>query len=567
MASLIRKTIHGHSYYYARQSARVDGRPKIVKTWYLGRVDDIIAKCADPTVAPAPRTLVRDFGTAAALCDLARRLRLVEHVDRHVPKRGSGPSVGTYLLVAVLNRCLAPCSKAGVAAWFDRTVLPRLLPVQARQLSSQRFWDNFDRLSSDAIQAIERDLVTALVRDFEIDLRQVLFDATNFFTFLDTFNNKSSLAQRGHSKEGRASLRIVGVALLASRDFHLPLFHRTYAGNQPDAPLFRSLCSQLAARCRAISAACESITLVFDKGNNSKANLALVDASEFHVIGSLVPTHYPDLLATPPAELADLAPEGLPGVRARRVRRNVYGVERTVVVTYNEHLFQAQTRTLERLIGQRRRKLEALAAQLARWHAGEVKGGRAPTLAGVTKKVNGWLRARHLGDLFRVTIGEREGLPTLEHAFDAEAWERLQSTLLGKTLLFTDNDDWSDAEIVRGYRAQHHVECAFRTMKCRHRIALRPQYHWTDQKIEVHVFCCVLALLLSSLLQRELQRQGVERTPDELFDQLGGIREVELLYPPRDKRGKTRSKRIVSEMTPEQRVLYKALELDRHVTP
>ena len=123
------------------------------------------------------------------------------------------------------------------------------------------------------------------------------------------------------------------------------------------------------------------------------------------------------------------------------------------MVTYNEHLFQAQTRTLERLIGQRRRKLEALAAQLARWHAGEVKGGRAPTVAGVTKKVNGWLRARHLGDLFRVTIGEREGLPTLEHAFDAEAWERLQSTLLGKTLLFTDNDDWSDAEIVRGYRA------------------------------------------------------------------------------------------------------------------
>ena len=99
----------------------------------------------------------------------------------------------------------------------------------------------------------------------------------------------------------------------------------------------------------------------------------------------------------------------------------------------------------------------------------------------------------------------------------------MQVTLLGKTLLFTDNHDWSDAEIVRGYRAQHHVERAFRTMKGSHRIALRPQYHWTDQKIEVHVFCCVLALLLTSLLQRELQRQGIARTPDELFGQLGGI--------------------------------------------
>lgn len=565
MASLIRKNIHGQFYYYARRSARVDGRPKVVKTWYLGSVDDLIAKCADPTVAPAPRTLVRDFGGVAALFDLAQRLRLVKHIDRHVPQCGSGPSVGTYLLVATLHRCLAPGSKTGLAAWFDRTILPRLLPIQTSQLSSQRLRDNFDRVSPAAIQAIEGDLVTALVRDFQIDLRQVLFDATHFFTFLDTFNTRSRLAQRGPSQEGRASLRTMGVALLASRDFHLPLFHRTYAGNQPDAPLFPSLCGQLAARCRAISDACESITLVFDQGNLSKTNLDLVGASEFHVIGSLAPTHHPDLLAIPPAELADLAPSGLPGVRARRVRRTVYGVERTVVVTYNEHLFRTQTRTLERLIGQRHRQLEALADQLARWRAGTVQGGRAPTVAGVTKQVTGWLRARHLRNLFRVTIAEREGLPTLEHTFDAEAWERLQATQLGKTLLFTDNDDWSDAEIVRGYRAQHHVDGAFRTMKDSHRIALRPQSPWTDQQIEVHIFCCVLALLLTSLLQRELQRQGVVRTPDELFGQLGGIQEVELLYLPRDKRGKTRSQRTVSEMTPEQRTLYEALKLARHV--
>ena len=565
MASLVRKKIHGQHYYYARQSARVDGRPKIVKTWYLGRVDDIIAKCADPTVAPAPRTLVRDFGAVAALFDLAQRLRLVEYVDRHVPQRGSGPSAGTYLLVAVLNRCLAPRSNADIATWFDRTVLPRLLPIEARQLSSQRVWNNLDRVSPDAIRAIECDLIATLVRDFEIDLRQVLFDAANCFTFLDTSATESSLAQRGRSKEGSASLRSVGVAMLTSRDFNLPLFHRTFTGNQSDALQLRSLCSQLAARCQAISATCESITLVFDEGKHSEATLDLVDAGEFHVIGSLAPTHYPDLLATPPADLADLSPEGLLGVRAQRVRRSVDGVERAVVVTYDEHLFQAQTRRLERLVGQRHRKLEALESQLARWQEGNEKDGRVPTVSGVTKKVHGWLRAQHLGDLFRVSIGERDGLPTLEHAFDGEAWERLRSTLLGKTLLFTDNDDWSDAEIVRGYRAQHHVKHAFRTMQCPGSIALRPPSDWTDQQVEVHVFCCVLALLLSSLLQRELQRQGVERTPDELFDQLGGIREVELLYPPRDKRGKTRSTRIVSEMTPEQRTLYETLKLDRHV--
>ena len=565
MASLVKKIIRGNAYYYARQSQRVNGKPKIVRQVYLGRADDIVAKLQQAASAPKPQATVRDFGAVAALFDLARRLRLAEIIDRHLPKRGPGPSVGTYLLVAVLNRCLDPCSKSALAAWFQRTVLDRLLPLQPSQLSSQRFWDNMDRVSPDAIQAIERDLVAAMVRDFRVDLRHLLFDATNFFTFIDTFNDKPTLAQRGHSKEGRASLRIVGLALLVSADSHLPLLHATYPGNRPDAPTFQDLCSRLTERCRAITDSLESITLVFDKGNNSKANLAAVETSPFHFIGSLVPTHYPDLLATPPDQLRDLASDGLPGVRARRAIRTLYGIKRTLVVTYNENLYAAQTETLRRLIATRDRHLSDLAAQLGRWRDGKVSGGRPPSLQGVTGKVNGWLRARHMRDLFSVQIGEEDDLPTLAYDFNQAAWQDLRATLLGKTLLFTDNHDWSDADIVRGYRAQHHIEGAFRQMKRPHRIALRPQYHWTDQKIEVHVFCCVLALLLTSLLQRDLRRHGLQRSLDALFEQLGAIREVGLLHPPHGSHRKPRLQRVLSTLSEDQRALYEALDLKRYM--
>ena len=64
-----------------------------------------------------------DFGAIAALYDLATRLRIVECIDRHVSKRGGGPTVGTYLLVAAINRCVAPCSKASIADWFGSTAL------------------------------------------------------------------------------------------------------------------------------------------------------------------------------------------------------------------------------------------------------------------------------------------------------------------------------------------------------------------------------------------------------------------------------------------------------------
>ncbi|MFQ5505327.1 MAG: transposase, partial [Planctomycetota bacterium] len=100
--------------------------------------------------------------------------------------------------------------------------------LKAGQLTSQRFWDNMDRVSEEALVAIERELAAKVVKKYELDLRCLFYDATNFFTFIDTFNSRSTLAQRGKSKEGRSSLRILGLALLVTGDFEVPLFHYLY---------------------------------------------------------------------------------------------------------------------------------------------------------------------------------------------------------------------------------------------------------------------------------------------------------------------------------------------------
>ena len=569
MASLIKKIIRGRPYYYARQCKRVDGKPKIVWQKYLGRPQDIIDAVTGPAAPGAPaqpkEADVSDFGTIAALYDLATRLRIVECIDRHVSKRGGGPTVGTYLLVAAINRCVAPCSKASIADWFGSTSLRRLVDIETRQLTSQRFWDNMDRVSNAAIIAIERDLVAHMVREFDIDLQRVLFDATNFFTFIDTCNDRSTLAQRGKSKEGRAALRIVGLALLVSADFHVPLLHRTYPGNQPDAPTFSSLIEEIVARYRLVTDGTEHITVVFDKGNNSRDNLDAVDGSPYHFVGSLVPTQHPDLLAVPPQHFTSLEADGLPGVLAYRTTQVVFGVKRTVLVTDNERLFVAQGQTLLREIAKRQTRLRELQHQLRRRREGTVRGGTRPTVQGTQKKIDGWLKARHMKDLFHVEITENKGLPVLTYRFDQRAWEHLQKTLLGKNILFTDNDDWTDAEIVRGYRSQHPVETAFRAMKDPMHISLRPQFHWTDQKIEVHVFYSVVALMLCSLLERELDRRGLTVSFARALDQLGKIREVAVIYPPAGGKRKPTVKMTVSSMTDEQRALYETLDLSRHL--
>jgi len=332
MASIIGKNVRDNRYYYARECRRVNGKPKIVWQKYLGRADDIIAVVTGKKTGDGPKpreAVVNEFGASATLYDLAQRLRIVEFIDHHVPKTSRGPSVGTYLLVAAINRCVAPRGKAKIGEWFDQTVLRRLLDIQSKQLTSQRFWDN---------------------------------------------NERCTITQRGKSKEGRASLRIVGLALLVTADFHVPLCHRTYPGNQPDAPTFGSLTAELVARHRRIAEGVERVMLIFDKGNNSRENLEKVADSPYHFIGSLVPTHHADLLKISARRFRSLAEEGFPSVTTYRTRKEIFGAWRTVVVTYNEALFVAQSRTLLRQIGKRQRRLAELQTQLRRWRSGKLRG-------------------------------------------------------------------------------------------------------------------------------------------------------------------------------------------------
>jgi transposase len=562
MPSLTKKIVRGMPYYYLRQCQRVHGKPKITQTIYLGSAQRIY----DRLLRPKPDQIAfREFGGSAAVFSMAQTLEVAATIDRHLPKRGAqGPSVGQYLLLAALNRCLAPRSKAQIGRWYRQTVLTRLLPLTSTQLTSQRFWDNMERVSAEQIAAMEDDLARTAVSRFGLDLHCLLFDATNFFTFLDSFNLRARLPQRGKSKEGRDSLRLLGWALLVTADGEIPLFHHTYAGNQHDSVTFHHVVDQLLQRCQALAQQVGDITLVFDKGNNSEDNLKILANSSVHFIGSLVPTQHPDLLAIPRPKMRRLDRAQLPAVWAYRTRQVVFGVERTIVVTFNQKLFRAQTRTLTREIHKRQRKLAKLQSRLRRRRPGEP--GKKPTVQGVENKVKEILRGRHMKDLFTAPVREtRQGLPRLSFRFLRAAYQQLRSSLLGKTILFTDHgEDGSEEQIVLGYRAQHHVEDDFRLMKNPRYLSFRPSFHWTDQKLRVHAFYCVLALMMLNLLRRQLAQAGLSLSIAEMMDQLREIQEVTLLYPAPQVSQEPFVRTQLSETNPTQQQMIAVLGLERY---
>ncbi len=566
MASITAKVVHGRTYYYARECQRINGKPKIVRTVYLGSADDLIAAVLDQqhAHAPEPRAVaIAAFGDIVALYDLAQQIGLVELLDRHLPKRDQGLSVGHYLLLAALNRAVQPTSKLQCADWYRQTTLPRLLPATAKQLSSQTFWNHFDFVAEHHIEAIERELSQRLVERFQLSLRMLTYDGTNFFTFIDT-RTPAELPQRGHNKQKRNDLRQVSLGMLVSTDFHVPLFHKVYAGNVPDCTIFQTVTEELRVRYRELARDCEHITLIFDKGNNSEAAFATLNTSHFHFVGSLVPSHHADLLEVSASRYQPMSGERLQEVRAYRTQREVFGQQRTIVVTHNGNLLHGQLQGLAAALDKARGKLRDLQTKLRRRREGRTRGGKAPTVASIRKQAQEALTGQHVKTVLRFEVEEGD-VPTLTFTTDQMALSRLIDKHLGKTILFTDNDDWTNEEIVLAYRSQHHIEDAFRQMKHPHYLGWQPMFHWTDSKIRVHAFTCVLALTLSSLLQRSLHEKGIDLSLPRMFELLGGIRETLVIYPKKQGQRHPSTARTLSTLSAEQEQLVTALDLRRYL--
>jgi transposase len=537
MASIVKKMKKGHAYYYLVESARVNGKPRIVKQRYLGTAETIGASIEKKEgVIPDPLySSVFDFGAVAALFSIIERIGLRQIIDSHTDKRSQGLSVSSSITLAALNRAVMPRSKNKFYNWFDKTILPNAYPdARSSNLSSQGVWNNMSQLDEKMIRAIEDDVTRTVVHKYGISADCLLFDNTNFFTYIDTAT-PSSLAQRGHSKQKRSDLKIVGLSLMVSPDHSVPLFHEAYPGNTNDAKQFSGVVEKLKSRYASLGLGECRLTLVFDKGNNSEGNIKdiLGDANRgFDFIGGLRYNQCPEFNGMDKAKLTPLEGDSLKGVKAYRTKTNIYGADLTAILTFNPELYDAQldgvTANIEKSAG----KLAAIESKLKARRDGIITKGRVPTVDSVKKKMESALSAEHMRSLFDCDIVKLEGAHLrLDYSFNETGFRELKEKRLGRSILYTSRSDWSTEKIVLAYRSQYHVEEAFRRMKNVKYLSFLPIHHFTDDKIRVHAFYCVLVLLIVSLLHRELEDMGYKMSIEGMLDGFQQVRQVITYFP------------------------------------
>ena len=514
MASLQAYNSHGIRYYRIVESFRKEGKPSIRVLAHLGRVDEILHRHQQHSEVPVRISSV-SAGAVTALFNLALELDVAGQINRALSGGGdvqvrAGLTVGESLVTAMIARACAPRSKRAFADWAATTYLPELMKFAAADLTSQHFWDQMNVMPLDKLSEIEQALVRDVVRIEQLQLRALAYDTTNFYTHIASTNQRAELPQRGHNKQGRHDLRQMGLALVVDQLTQLPLTHVLYEGARSDMKTFAEFLKPVRKHLLELTGQPDQLTLVFDAGSSSRRNLEDMQ----HYVTAVRPSSHLALLEEAARELSEVQLTSGITARAWRTSRVIAGKRREVVVVFSSKLHAGQLRGLHQTLSKS-------------WREFEEMGSFARTTVETDKRKLEKLRKRqYLRSLFCYRIDQDGTRPIRVSVWtDWLEYRRLDKRYFGLRVLITDRAEWSTAQIIEAYRGQSKVEAAFRDLKDPRMLATRPQFHWTDHKLHVHAFICVMAYLLITLLHRRAkQKAAFDGSPRRLLAELADLR-------------------------------------------
>jgi transposase len=566
MASLVAKSKKNKRYYYVVESARVHGQPRIVHQTYLGSAEKVAALVKDRT-APLPiSACMRQLGLPGALWLAAQDSGVFPLLQSLWPAPHSGPSPAHYLLLAAIHRVCCPGPKTEVSDWYAKTILFPLWGIPAERFTSQAFWDCFERLlpekesswlseAEDPLEEVQQRLL-GLWRSQQLVSRRVLaYDTTNFHTYIASTNQRNRLAQRGHQKQGRHNLRQVGLSYVLDGDSGMSLCHHVYPGQVADADEFPVALERILRLLDRNQIERQTVTLVLDKGAAALANTVLLGEAQVGWISALPWNQAPEEFRQRDVKQLPVCTSALPGVQAAAEKILVHGQEYLCVLKYSAPFAVEQLHSLATTLSKVTQALRRLAVEISR-------PGCRLTEKSVRRKISRWLSAPFVSELVHYHLqAEVHGL-RLQFQIDHPALEKLLAHRLGRTLLITNRMDWSAEQVVVAYSGQQKIEQVFRGLKEGDWLRWGPMHHWTDSKIRVHAFYCLLGISLLGYVLRQAQQVWPQITMEKLQEELEQICQTVLLYPAQGT-GPCRTATVLSTESLIQKSLAEALGLDK----
>ena len=566
MAHLYKKVKKGHEYFYIRETQRVYGKPTTINQVYLGTADKVEAALGKGGFSP------KEFGSIFALNELDRQLDLAGIVNEILPpkKRTKGPSLGELVFYAAINRAISPTSKRQLASWYESTDIQRIRPLRLESLNSQNFWNHWDRISDGDLEKITLAFfkkVNSLLPSRE---KQLVLEATEI---APSPHPPDTIVLGEKGNEDLAELlpqQKIGLALITDWQAGVPVYAKTFPNGLPKVGLYENF-EHLLQKVSDLETTIKDATVIIHEETDSEALIPKIDASErMHFIGTFPAEFAPELTKF---SLKDFRPLAVKGEGERplvasdderilyyETQAPFWGQTRRVIVTFDPKIFHKSYQELGKRVQRVRKEMTA-------WQQKYLQGDPAAADPEATRAHLAQLCQRLKIDpnLFQMTFQQENDRLLMEFQLDHH---QMASNVrqFGKSILVTDREDWSPAEIFEtsvkrsilgprvGGNKLGRMNGNNKDTRSYFQMALMPLYHWTDSKIRVHLFVCVVALTYLTLLCQQLAAAGVPTTPREAMDELRALRTAIYLNAPD---GKLR--RVLERVNDKQAAILKVL--------
>jgi hypothetical protein len=500
----------------------------------------------------------RRIGDVGALLWVAEQLDMIKLIDQACGGTlpASGPTIGETALAVAVQRACEPAAKRHLAVFLE-SCLPRVSCLPSSAFTGQAFHRLAAQITEEQLEKAQIEIARAVVRHFELSTDVLAFDTTNFDTHIAT-TTPGELARRGKAKSKRRDLRVVGLAVLVSETGHVPLLHRAYPGNGSDQAVLGACLQALGRLHEALDEGAPRRrpgcrTLVRDGGSWSEQLELDLDVEGYYSLISLPLSHGASQLALEQAARRG-AMKRLGGklaeVRAARLRTQVGGLDRTLVVVESQELLRGQKRGIAVALRKAKEELGKLQRRAAR--------GRIQREL-LEERVRKALQREHLSEFVITEISQTGQQLSLHWHVDAARRRRLERTRLGRRVLCTDRHAWSSGRIVYAFRGQWNVEEVFRRAKKGGLVPWGPSHQWADSSLRLHTFATVIGLTLVSLVRLAL---GTRQSALSMMKSLAEVNATMVRVRTKD-RGRRPTVLLAPDLTAEQRKAVKIFELDR----
>lgn len=506
MAYIRAKKRNGKTYYYLVEGIREGGKVKQKVIRYLGTEKSL--KVTPKDIAPPDISVHNsvDYGSIVALYTIAERIGL-SNIIYECTGKGGGQHIGKLMEIMVVNRCMEPVSRNRLREWYETTALPILTNIPPEKLHPQIFYNAMDYLTDPAIMRIQKGLFKNVKRIYGIDTSKIFYDLTS--TYFE--GTACPIGEFGHTTDHRPDKRQINIGLGVDKDC-MPIFHEVFSGSVRDVTTVQGFAEKLKEEFDI-----HAPIIVIDRGMISQDNLIKLLEMKYDYIvpRRMGSTEKQIVLNIPESEYKSHIITDITQKKELWITETKMD-EKRLIVCWNKEKAKDDKAFREKMISNSEKALE------------KIKNGcgmrNLKTKEEVYHKTYSVLEKFNTVPYFEISINQR-GAPRMKYDLSSTEVEKAER-LDGKFILETSDVSLTLIEVVRCYRNRDVVEKFFQTLK--DIVGLRPMYVYTERHVKAHVFICVMAVLLLSIVRKVLKESNKELTSIKALRILDGIKRIEL---------------------------------------